>query len=249
MGICNPLICFFIHTRLIIKSSKETCTAGTFQESKVKRLISKTWKQDGKVRQKNETENEVTIERSRFISYTKKCETEEEARAFLEEKRKAHPFATHNCYAYVTERGKIARFSDDGEPQGTAGQPILEVIKNKKLLDTIVVVTRYFGGIKLGAGGLVRAYSSGAKEVLEKAGETENILSAVYSVNMSYDLYTQFLKFISKIKCSVISTDFADTVDVKIAVPNENDDFVAKITDLTNSKAAAEKIGEEFVIY
>lgn len=198
---------------------------------------------------KNETENEVIIERSKFISYTKKCETEEQARAFLEEKRKAHPFATHNCYAYVTERGKIARFSDDGEPQGTAGQPILEVIKSRKLLDTIVVVTRYFGGIKLGAGGLVRAYSSGAKEVLEKAGETENILSAVYSVNMSYDLYTRFLKFVGKIKCLVISTDFADTVNVEIAVPNEKDDFIAEITDLTNGKATAEKIGEEFVAY
>ena len=112
---------------------------------------------------KKETENETVIERSRFISYVKKCETEDDARAFLEEKRKAHPFATHNCYAYITERGKIARFSDDGEPQGTAGQPILEVIKNKKLFDTIVVVTRYFGGIKLGAGGLVRAYSQGAR--------------------------------------------------------------------------------------
>lgn len=201
---------------------------------------------------KKETENETVIERSRFISYVKKCETEDDARAFLEEKRKAHPFATHNCYAYITERGKIARFSDDGEPQGTAGQPILEVIKNKKLFDTIVVVTRYFGGIKLGAGGLVRAYSQGARDVIEKAGTAENVLSRVYGVKMPYDCYQSFLKFAEKIKKSVVSTDFSDSVTVKIAVPYDNADFAAKVTDLTNGKAEITEINsadEEYIVY
>lgn len=201
---------------------------------------------------KKETENETVIERSRFISYVKKCETEDDARAFLEEKRKAHPFATHNCYAYITERGKIARFSDDGEPQGTAGQPILEVIKNKKLFDTIVVVTRYFGGIKLGAGGLVRAYSQGARDVIEKAGTAENVLSRVYGVKMPYDCYQTFLKFAEKIKKSVVSTDFSDSVTVKIAVPYDNADFAAKVTDLTNGKAEITEINsadEEYIVY
>lgn len=201
---------------------------------------------------KKETENETVIERSRFISYVKKCETEDEARAFLEEKRKAHPFATHNCYAYITERGKIARFSDDGEPQGTAGQPILEVIKNKKLFDTIVVVTRYFGGIKLGAGGLVRAYSQGARDVIEKAGTAENVLSRVYGVKMPYDCYQSFLKFADKIKKSVVSTDFSDSVTVKIAVPYDNADFAVKVTDLTNGKAEITEINsadEEYIVY
>ena len=198
---------------------------------------------------KSEGENEIIIERSRFISYVKPCPSEEEARAFLEQKRKENPFATHNCYAYVTERGKIARFSDDGEPQGTAGQPMLEVIKNKKLFDTIVVVTRYFGGIKLGAGGLVRAYSQSAKEVIEKIGVTENVLSNVYTAEFSYDLYRNFLSFISKTKSSVISTDFTDFVKVKIAVPNDNLDFEAKIADLTLGKAKTEKVGEDYVVY
>lgn len=201
---------------------------------------------------KKETENETVIERSRFISHVKKCETEDDARAFLEEKRKAHPFATHNCYAYITERGKIARFSDDGEPQGTAGQPILEVIKNKKLFDTIVVVTRYFGGIKLGAGGLVRAYSQGARDVIEKAGTAENVLSRVYGVIMPYDCYQPFLKFADKIKKSVVSTDFSDSVTVKIAVPYDNADFAAKVTDLTNGKAEITEINsadEEYIVY
>ena len=198
---------------------------------------------------KKETENETVIERSRFISYVKKCETEDDARAFLEEKRKANPFATHNCYAYITERGKIARFSDDGEPQGTAGQPILEVIKNKKLFDTIVVVTRYFGGIKLGAGGLVRAYSQGAKEAIDKAGTVENVLSSVYLLEMNYDLYSVFLKISDKTKCSVISTDFEDLVKIKVAVPISDDNFSLEILDKTNGKVEPKKIGEDFIVY
>ena len=198
---------------------------------------------------KKETENEIIIERSRFISYVKQCKTEEDARAFLEEKRKAHPFATHNCYAYIVERGSVARFSDDGEPQGTAGQPILEVIKNKKLCDTAVVVTRYFGGIKLGAGGLVRAYSQGAKEVIDKAGTVENVLSTVYLVELNYDLYSVFLKISERIKCSVISTDFEDVVKIKFAVPTKEDNFAAEILDKTNGKVEPKKIGEEFIVY
>ena len=198
---------------------------------------------------KKETENEMIIERSRFISYVKPCRTEEEARAFIEEKRKAHPFATHNCYAYIVERGSVARFSDDGEPQGTAGQPILEVIKNKKLCDTAVVVTRYFGGIKLGAGGLVRAYSQGAKEAIDKAGTVENVLSSVYFIEMNYDLYSVFLKISDKKKCSVISTDFEDLVKIKVAVPISDDNFPLEILDKTNGKVEPKKIGEDFIVY
>lgn len=198
---------------------------------------------------KKTTENKIVIERSRFISYVKACETEEIARAFLEEIKKMHPFATHNCYAYITERGKIARFSDDGEPQGTAGQPILEVIKNKKLFDTIVVITRYFGGIKLGAGGLVRAYSQGAAEVIEKAGIIENVLSDVYEIEIAYDLYQPFLKFKDKIKCAIKSTEFSSSVKIEIAVPRENVDFKAKLIDFTANKVIITQKSEEFAVY
>ena len=201
---------------------------------------------------KKETENETVIERSRFISYVKKCETEDDARAFLEEKRKAHPFATHNCYAYITERGKIARFSDDGEPHGTAGKPILSVIEGASITNVCIVVTRYFGGVLLGTGGLVRAYSQGARDVIEKAGTAENVLSRVYGVKMPYDCYQPFLKFVDKIKKSVVSTDFSDSVTVKIAVPYDNADFAAKVTDLTNGKAEITEINsadEEYIVY
>ena len=117
-----------------------------------------------------ENKSEKIIERSRFITYSKHVESEEEARAFLAEVRAEHSLATHVCYAFICDKlGNLCRFSDDGEPQGTAGMPILEVLKNKGLYQTAVAVVRYFGGVKLGAGGLVRAYSSSAAENLSGA--------------------------------------------------------------------------------
>ena len=122
---------------------------------------------------------EKVIEKSRFITTSRHIEGEEEAKAFVAEISAKYADATHNCYAYICDSlGNFLRFSDNGEPQGTAGMPILEVIKNKKLFETAVVVTRYFGGIKLGAGGLVRAYSGCAAENLESAQKVlyENML-------------------------------------------------------------------------
>ena len=113
---------------------------------------------------------EKVIEKSRFLTYVAHTEDEAAARAFLAEVRAQHPLATHVCYAFVADRiGNLMRFSDDGEPQGTAGMPILGVIRARKLFETGVAVVRYFGGIKLGAGGLTRAYSSSAAEALERA--------------------------------------------------------------------------------
>ena len=195
---------------------------------------------------------EFVEKRSRFIGYISPVTTQQDAIAFIDSIKSKHWDATHNVPAYIIRDGNICRFSDDGEPQGTAGQPILEVIKNKKLFDTIVVVTRYFGGIKLGAGGLVRAYSQGARDVIEKAGTAENVLSRVYGVKMPYDCYQPFLKFADKIKKSLVSTDFSDSVTVKIAVPYDNADFASKVTDLTNGKAEITEINsadEEYIVY
>ena len=115
-------------------------------------------------------ESEKIIERSKFLTYSAHVENEDEARAFVSEIRSKHSLATHVCYAFIADKtGNLQRFSDDGEPQGTAGVPILEVLKAKKLFETAVAVVRYFGGIKLGAGGLVRAYSSSAAENLDGA--------------------------------------------------------------------------------
>ncbi|MGN1062502.1 MAG: IMPACT family protein, partial [Candidatus Scatosoma sp.] len=117
---------------------------------------------------------EKVIEKSRFISYSTHAESEEEARAFLAALQKSHPFATHICYAFICDKqGNAQRFSDNGEPQGTAGMPILENLKNHALVQSALAVVRYFGGVKLGAGGLTRAYFSAAKEHLEKARFSE----------------------------------------------------------------------------
>lgn len=204
---------------------------------------------NGYFRVKNSIEKEVVIEKSRFIAYTKMTPTEEDAKAFVDSIKKKHPFATHNCYAYVTEGGKVARFSDDGEPQGTAGIPMLEVLKNRGLKDTAVVVTRYFGGIKLGAGGLVRAYSSTTSLGLDTAGVEENVLSSVYKITFGYDKYSLFLKFIEKYKHSVIFSDFNQDVLVKVAVPSQTTDFCDKLIDCFLGKVVIEDDGQTFVVY
>ncbi|MBR2337776.1 MAG: YigZ family protein [Clostridia bacterium] len=204
---------------------------------------------NGYIRVKNSIEKEIVIEKSRFIAYTKMVESEEEAKEFIDAIRKKHPFATHNCYAYVVEGGKVARFSDDGEPQGTAGIPMLEVLKNRGLKDTAVVVTRYFGGIKLGAGGLVRAYSSCTSAGLDEAGFEENIISNVYKITFGYEKYSLFLKFIEKYKQKTLSSDFAEDIVIKIAVPSEEVDFCEKLTDYFLGKVEIQKESEVFVVY
>ena len=204
---------------------------------------------NGYIRVKKCVEKEIIIEKSRFLCYTKMAETEADAKDFIESIRKKHPFATHNCYAYIVEQGKTARFSDDGEPQGTAGIPMLEVLKNRGLKDTAVVVTRYFGGIKLGAGGLVRAYSSSTSAGLDEAGVEENILSDVFKIKFGYDKYSLFLKFIEKYKQKTISSDFAEDIEVKIAVPTDTEDFCEKLTDYFLGKVEIERDGQIFVVY
>ncbi|MZP29858.1 YigZ family protein [Heliobacterium undosum] len=133
------------------------------------------------------------IEKSRFIAYVDRAETPEAAQAFIAAIRKKHWDATHNCAAYVCgERDETQKADDDGEPSGTAGKPILEVIKKTGLKDTVVVVTRYFGGIKLGAGGLIRAYGKGASLGLEAAGVIERRLFTPIAIEIDYALYGKF---------------------------------------------------------
>lgn len=130
---------------------------------------------------------ERAIEKSRFIAYVKHVESEEEARAYLSGLHALHPLATHICYAYIADKtGNFIRFSDDGEPQGTAGMPILGVIRAKKLFETLVAVVRYFGGIKLGAGGLTRAYANCAAEGLNGARCVTFDICTEISVGVSY---------------------------------------------------------------
>ena len=156
---------------------------------------------------------EKVIERSRFIANCAHAESEEQARAFIASVRAEHTLATHNCYAFVADKkGNLLRFSDDGEPQGTAGMPILDVLKNKKLFETVVVVTRYFGGIKLGAGGLVRAYSGTCAEALDRADIREYTACRELFLTVAYENFDALKKFLSSHDCAVKDTEYSDKV-------------------------------------
>ena len=194
---------------------------------------------------------ETVIERSRFICKARRVEGEDDARACIEEVRKEHSTATHNCYAYIaSEDGNIMKFSDDGEPQGTAGMPMLEVLRNRKIMMTAVVVTRYFGGIKLGAGGLVRAYSGAVADCLNKAEIVSNELSVELKITLSYELYSVFLKFTSGKKLKIVSSDFSGNVAITCVMPRvlEND-FTAGLNDYLLGKVEVERVGEYFFRY
>ena len=192
----------------------------------------------------------LVIQRSEFISSAAEVKDEEEARAFISEIKKAHPFATHNCYAFITDGGEAAKFSDDGEPQGTAGMPIMEVLKNRGFLNTAIVVTRYFGGIKLGAGGLVRAYSAAACAALDCAETAEAVLSDVFSINVPYDLFSSYETFIKPFKSKILSRDFGENVTLSVAVPCEEAEvFFAKTSGFFSGNPSISRKTGVFVSY
>ena len=169
---------------------------------------------------KGVSESEYIVERSKFITAVFEIESEENAKQILADIKKKHPFATHNCYAYTLLDGTM-RFSDDGEPQGTAGLPILEVIKRNGLFNTLVVVTRYFGGIKLGAGGLVRAYSTSASTGLKSAKIVKYLPAINASVTLSYEKYGKFLNFIEGKTIIVTDTVFDSDITVSVIIPQD----------------------------
>ncbi len=159
------------------------------------------------------------IEKSKFITTSRHVESEEEARAFIAEISKKYSDATHNCYAYIPDiQGNIPRFSDDGEPQGTAGMPMLEVLKNKNLVQTAVVVTRYFGGVKLGAGGLVRAYSGCVAENVETAQKALYETCAELEISCGYSSVDAAERYFNENSVDILNTEYADEVVFKVAV-------------------------------
>lgn len=187
------------------------------------------------------------IEKSRFITYCTHVESEEEAREFIAQIRKMHSLATHVCFAFVADKqGNLQRFSDDGEPQGTAGIPILEVIKAKKLYETAVAVVRYFGGIKLGAGGLVRAYSSSAAECLDGADIRVLETCVEYETEVEYTGIDAMQKFISTHTCSLLSTEYGERVLFKLAVKKtEETGFIDALVDYMQGRIEYLR-GEEY---
>ena len=133
-------------------------------------------------------EAEFTEKRSRFLGHVRRVETEAEARAFLDEMRKKYYDARHNCWCYVLHEGGVVRYGDDGEPQGTAGQPMLNVFQREGVENVVCVVTRYFGGVLLGAGGLTRAYAKSAKDALDAAGKARMRLWSAVTVDCPYPM-------------------------------------------------------------
>lgn len=191
--------------------------------------------------------DEFVEKKSRFIGYIKPVTTQAEAVAFINEIKSKHWDATHNVYAYVLREGQTRRYSDDGEPQGTAGIPVLDVLLKEGLTDCVVVATRYFGGTLLGTGGLVRAYSHTAKIAVE-AGEVITMkLCKVLRVCCDYNFYGRLNSLIPELGGIIEDTDFADTVTVTFKMPVDDvAEFDKKLVDLSFGKFKSEEIGEEF---
>ncbi|MCM3004587.1 YigZ family protein [Priestia koreensis] len=188
-------------------------------------------------------EHEIVIQKSRFICHAKRATTEQEAQEFIQEIKKKHRDATHNCSAYlIGENDQFQKANDDGEPSGTAGVPMLEVLKKKGLKDTVVVVTRYFGGIKLGGGGLVRAYGGSVSEGLQAIGIVKRTLMRVMHTKVDY---TWLGKLENELRSSVYDIKeihYADAVEIETYVEAaETEAFTAWMTDLTNGQATIEK--------
>ncbi|WP_281890023.1 YigZ family protein [Paenibacillus sp. YYML68] len=188
---------------------------------------------------KREGAAEIVIKKSRFIGYAKPVVSEAEAIAFIEEIKKQHRMANHNCSAYMLgERDEIQKASDDGEPSGTAGKPILEVIKNQGLKNVAVVVTRYFGGIMLGAGGLVRAYTDGAVAGLAAAEQVYKVLHRDVRVAIDYTWHGKVDNELRGFGTLLGETEFTDKVTLRcLPLEQEAGAFIAWMTDLTQGQA------------
>ncbi|MCY6483600.1 YigZ family protein [Clostridium aestuarii] len=180
---------------------------------------------------KNEASDQFVERKSTFIGHVKRVYSEEEARAFINEIKNKHKEARHNVYAYAIGKNMgIQRYTDDGEPQGTAGVPMLEVIKRKGITDVVVVVTRYFGGILLGTGGLTRAYSKGAVISIDKAGIVEKVEGLHLNITIDYDLigkvqyicgqnswYIEDIEYTDKVKLLILAeADIVEKIKAKI---------------------------------
>lgn len=194
-----------------------------------------------------EASNFFIEKKSKFIGYAKPVKTQEEAVEFISEIKSKHWDATHNVYAYVLRENNIQRYSDDGEPSGTAGVPVLDVMLKESLVDVCVVATRYFGGTLLGAGGLVRAYSHTSKIALEAAGIITMAQCSVMSAEVDYSFYDRLNILLSDFSAVILNTSFSDKVCVEFSVKENIVDLLnAKLIDVSNGKYALKFLRSEF---
>lgn len=193
------------------------------------------------------TKDEFVEKRSRFIGYCKPVTTEQEAVDFINKIKKDHWDATHNVYAYSLREGQIKRYSDDGEPSGTAGMPALDVILKNDVVDVVVVVTRYFGGVLLGTGGLVRAYAKGCKVALEAAGIVTMELCSQCKISCSYNQYGKINTLVMQKGGYVDNCDFADNVIIDFHMPVDLVNSLNKsLADATAGEITVEILGENY---
>lgn len=192
--------------------------------------------------------SDVFVEkRSRFIGYCKPVKTEQEAIDFINEKRSEHWNATHNVYAYSLREGNIKRYSDDGEPSGTAGMPVLDVIVKNEIFDVVVVVTRYFGGVLLGTGGLVRAYSHGSKIAVEAAKPVIMQNCLVCEARCAYNQYGKVSSLIIGVGAAVDDTVYESDVLVKFHIkPDLLGTLNKKLADATSGEVTVEQKDEQY---
>lgn len=186
---------------------------------------------------------EIIEKKSRFIATVRLVENEEEALAFIEEMRKKYWNATHNCFAYVIgEHREIVRCSDDGEPSGTAGKPMLDVLLGEELYNTAVVVTRYFGGTLLGTGGLVRAYSKAVQEGLAQSRIIEKQYGTILEIGTDYQGLGKIQYIIGENKIPLLDSQYTDVVTLQVLLPvGDKERFAAELTEGTNGRARIEE--------
>ena len=193
---------------------------------------------------------EFEEKKSRFIAAAKPVANEEEAIAFINGIRTQHRMASHNVYAYYTANLiQSKRYSDDGEPQGTAGIPVLDVIVKNGLEDVVIVVTRYFGGVLLGAAGLVRAYGKSAAAAIEKAGLVEKRLADEWSILVDYALFQQVKNEVEKSRFAILRCEYGADVEISVQIPRDLPfSFSERLADLTNGTAIAQIVGKSYMV-
>ena len=203
---------------------------------------------DSYITVREEASDEVVITKSRFIGYAAPCETEEDALAFLRCIREMHRDARHHCYAYVIGlNAGVMRYSDDGEPGGTAGLPMMDVLKNAGAVNCCVVVVRYFGGVLLGTGGLVRAYTLGCKIALEAAGLVRMELSDVLRCRVSYPLWNNVQYALQKLPVQLGETVYAEDVAFDLIVRKKDaETAMLQLRNLSDGKMTCEPVSEEY---
>ena len=194
-------------------------------------------------------EHQIEIKKSKFICHLFRIESEAQAKEYIAKIKKEHYKANHNCSAYMLgENFEIQRSSDDGEPSGTAGVPMLEVLKKNQLQNTLAIVTRYFGGIKLGAGGLIRAYSTSVSEALKEIGIVQGKLQQLLDITIDYHQLGKLQNYLENEQIAIQEIDYLEQITVKVAIDiNQCESFQNALIDLFNNQLSIQLLNQSYV--